>query len=248
MLGISALPPGQPCPEDWGVGWASEIHRQKPIAAPLSESVESLGGKGAHGHEQRFLQDHGERPLPRKARSPLMLVCSHQGVVVEDGTSSPLGQGAKLPVPLRRHLSPPPRSGRISWDPQGWYPIQGSVLVSDRLWTDRTCSRALARLAVGRGQHSLQRPCPPAHPMASLAGWTAGLVQAESGLVKRRQKAGWLEKCPGFKILILKSNLKQINMHVNQTQKPTREGRRLRCGPGSRCLAVVNQLSAGSAG
>lgn len=192
MLGISALPPGQPCPEDWGVGWASEIHRQKPIAAPLSESVESLGGKGAHGHEQRFLQDHGERPLPRKARSPLMLVCSHQGVVVEDRTSSPLGQGAELPVPLRRHLSPPPRSGRISWDPQGWYPIQGSVLVSDRLWTDRTCSRALARLAVGRGSTASSAPVHPPTPWPALPGGLQAWCRLSLDLSREdRRLDGW---------------------------------------------------------
>ena len=45
----------------WCVCWPSEIHGHKPVATPLSEETEFLGGMGDHGSGEDFLQHHAER-------------------------------------------------------------------------------------------------------------------------------------------------------------------------------------------
>ena len=105
-----------------------------------------------------------------------------------------------------------------------------SFQVSAGPW--QTVSRQNLQQCSGQAGHwALHSPQHHCHPCARPLPWPpccfpinlpSGMqarYRPSSRLFKRRLKFGWLGKCPGFKILITKLNLEQINIHANTKKK-----------------------------
>ena len=81
--------------------WTSEIHGHKPVAAPLSEEIEFLGGMGDHGSDEDFLQHHGEQcwalPAFKDGGSPEHLpACPQEGGRGRGQDSNPTCAGCSV--------------------------------------------------------------------------------------------------------------------------------------------------------
>lgn len=214
----------------WCVCWTSEIHGHKPVAASLSEIRSSSSVKretvAVNRAFSRTMENGTGKSIEFGEPTPILSTClSPRGrwwLRTGPRTHWCRVQSYRcsfiviFPQPLILEGShgislPPwgPRDG-AAFEGQGW-PLTGCWQTEPTavLWPDWPWRGGAGSLGPGTASH-IAAPRTPPHPWlpccfpANPARWTAGPVRPSSRLFKRRQKLGWLGKCPGFKILITK--------------------------------------------